>query len=42
MARHLWLARVHVALVVIDEVIDLPRTRERMPARIDRWDGVLR
>ena len=31
MARHLWPAGIHVALVVIDGVVDLPRTRERMP-----------
>lgn len=31
MARHLWPAGIHVALVVIDGVVDLARTRERMP-----------
>lgn len=31
MARHLWPAGVHVALVVIDGVVDLPATRERLP-----------
>ncbi len=31
MARHLWPAGIHVGLVVIDGVVDLPRTRERMP-----------
>jgi NAD(P)-dependent dehydrogenase (short-subunit alcohol dehydrogenase family) len=36
MARHLWPAGIHVALVVIDGVVDLPRTRERMP---DKPDG---
>ena len=27
MARHLWPANIHVSLVVIDGVVDLPRTR---------------
>ena len=31
MARHLWPAGIHVALVVIDGVVDLARTRARMP-----------
>jgi NAD(P)-dependent dehydrogenase (short-subunit alcohol dehydrogenase family) len=30
MARHLWSAGIHVALVIIDGVVDLPRSRERM------------
>lgn len=30
LARALWKERVHLALVVVDGVIDLPRTRERM------------
>ncbi len=33
MARHLWPQGIHVALVVIDGVVDMPRTRERMPDR---------
>jgi NAD(P)-dependent dehydrogenase (short-subunit alcohol dehydrogenase family) len=37
MARHLWPAGVHVALVVIDGVVDLPRTRERMPEKPDSF-----
>ncbi len=37
MARSLWPAGIHVALVVIDGVIDLPRTRERMPAKPDAF-----
>jgi NAD(P)-dependent dehydrogenase (short-subunit alcohol dehydrogenase family) len=37
MARHLWPAGIHVALVVIDGVVDLPRTRERMPERPDAF-----
>ena len=44
MARHLWPAGIHVALVVIDGVVDLPRTRERMPEKPDSFfvkpDGV--
>ncbi|MEN8194935.1 MAG: SDR family NAD(P)-dependent oxidoreductase [Pseudomonadota bacterium] len=31
MARHLWPTRIHVSLVIIDGVIDLERTRKRMP-----------
>ena len=31
MARALWPAGIHVALIVVDGVVDLPRTRERMP-----------
>ena len=31
MARHLWPAGIHVSLVVIDGVIDLERTRQRLP-----------
>jgi NAD(P)-dependent dehydrogenase (short-subunit alcohol dehydrogenase family) len=31
MARSLWPAGVHVAVIIIDGVVDLPRTRERMP-----------
>jgi NAD(P)-dependent dehydrogenase (short-subunit alcohol dehydrogenase family) len=31
MARHLWPAGIHVALIVIDGVVDLPRSRTRMP-----------
>jgi NAD(P)-dependent dehydrogenase (short-subunit alcohol dehydrogenase family) len=30
MARHLWPAGIHVALVIIDGVVDLERTRQRM------------
>ena len=31
LARHLWPAGIHVSLIVIDGVVDLPRTRARMP-----------
>jgi NAD(P)-dependent dehydrogenase (short-subunit alcohol dehydrogenase family) len=37
MARHLWPAGIHVALVVIDGVVDLPRTREHMPDKPDTF-----
>jgi len=37
MARHLWPAGLHVALVIVDGVVDLPRTRERMPDRPDEF-----
>ena len=35
MARHLWPAGIHVALIIIDGVIDLERTRQRMPDKPD-------
>jgi NAD(P)-dependent dehydrogenase (short-subunit alcohol dehydrogenase family) len=35
MARALWPAGIHVALIVVDGVVNLPRTRERMPDRPD-------
>lgn len=31
MARSLWPAGIHVAMVIIDGVVDLPRTRQSMP-----------
>ncbi|MCA9595696.1 MAG: SDR family NAD(P)-dependent oxidoreductase [Myxococcales bacterium] len=31
MAKHLGPAGIHVALIIIDGVVDLPRTRKRMP-----------
>ncbi len=37
MARALWPAGIHVALVIIDGVVDLPRTRERMPDKPDSF-----
>ncbi|MFQ5972749.1 MAG: SDR family NAD(P)-dependent oxidoreductase [Alphaproteobacteria bacterium] len=35
MARHLGPEGIHVSYVIIDGVIDLPRTRQRMPDRPD-------
>lgn len=35
MARHLGPSGIHVALVVVDGVIDLPRTRQMLPDRSD-------
>ena len=35
MARSLWPQGIHVSLIVIDAVVDLPRTRERMPDKPD-------
>ena len=35
MARHLWPLGIHVALVIIDGVIDLPRTRTMMKDKSD-------
>ncbi|HSN27021.1 MAG TPA: SDR family oxidoreductase [Kofleriaceae bacterium] len=37
LARHLWPKGVHVALIVIDGVVDLPRTRARMPDKPDAF-----
>jgi NAD(P)-dependent dehydrogenase (short-subunit alcohol dehydrogenase family) len=37
MARHLWPAGIHVSLVVIDGVVDLPGTRKRMPDKPDSF-----
>lgn len=33
MARQLWPQGIHVALIVIDGIVDTPRARERMPDR---------
>jgi NAD(P)-dependent dehydrogenase (short-subunit alcohol dehydrogenase family) len=35
MARSLWPAGIHVAIMVLDGVVDLERTRERMPDKGD-------
>ena len=35
MSRSLWPQGIHVALIVIDAVVDLPRTRGRMPDKPD-------
>jgi NAD(P)-dependent dehydrogenase (short-subunit alcohol dehydrogenase family) len=44
MARHLWPQGIHVALVVLDGVVDLPRTRQAMKDKPDEFfvkpDGV--
>lgn len=37
MARHLWSAGIHVSLLIIDGVIDLERTRQRMPDKPDEF-----
>jgi NAD(P)-dependent dehydrogenase (short-subunit alcohol dehydrogenase family) len=37
MARHLWPAGVHVAVVIVDGVVDLPRTRKMMPDKPDSF-----
>ena len=37
LARHLGSESIHVAYVVIDGVIDIPRTRERMPDKPDEF-----
>jgi NAD(P)-dependent dehydrogenase (short-subunit alcohol dehydrogenase family) len=35
MARHLWPKNVHVALIIVDGVVDLPRTRTAMKDKPD-------
>jgi NAD(P)-dependent dehydrogenase (short-subunit alcohol dehydrogenase family) len=35
MARHLWPKNIHVALVIVDGVVDLPRTRQVMKDKPD-------
>jgi NAD(P)-dependent dehydrogenase (short-subunit alcohol dehydrogenase family) len=35
MARSLWPKGIHVALIVIDAVVDLPKTRQSMPDKPD-------
>ena len=37
MARHLWPAGIHVALVVVDGVVDLDQTRKAMPGKPDSF-----
>jgi NAD(P)-dependent dehydrogenase (short-subunit alcohol dehydrogenase family) len=37
MARHLWPSGIHVALIVLDGVVDLPRTRQMMPNKPDSF-----
>ena len=37
MARHLWPSGIHVALIVLDGVVDLPATRQRMPGKPDAF-----
>jgi NAD(P)-dependent dehydrogenase (short-subunit alcohol dehydrogenase family) len=37
MARSLWPKGIHVALIVIDAVVDLPRTRRNMPDKPDSF-----
>jgi len=37
MARSLWPAGVHVALIVVDAVVDLPGTRRSMPDKPDTF-----
>jgi len=37
MARSLWPAGIQVCLIVVDGVVDLPRTRQAMPGKPDRF-----
>ncbi|MGH8291547.1 MAG: SDR family NAD(P)-dependent oxidoreductase [Steroidobacteraceae bacterium] len=37
MARSLWPVGIHVSLIIVDGVVDLPRTRQRMPDKPDSF-----
>lgn len=37
LARQLWPAGIHVALIIVDGVVDLPRTREWMKGKPDEF-----
>jgi len=37
MGRHLWPAGIHVALIIVDGVVDLPATRKRMADKPDSY-----
>lgn len=37
MARYLWPLGVHVSVVIVDGVVDLPATRQRMPGKPDEF-----
>lgn len=37
MARYLWPAGIHVAVVILDGVVNLPRTRKMMPDKPDSF-----
>jgi len=37
MARSLWPAGIHVSLIIVDAVVDLPRTRRGMPDKPDSF-----
>jgi NAD(P)-dependent dehydrogenase (short-subunit alcohol dehydrogenase family) len=37
MARHLWPSGIHVSIIVVDGVVDLPFTRQRMPGKPDTF-----
>jgi hypothetical protein len=37
MAKSLGPTGIHVALIIVDGVVDLPRTRERMPDKQDAF-----
>jgi NAD(P)-dependent dehydrogenase (short-subunit alcohol dehydrogenase family) len=37
MARALWPAGIHVSLIIVDGVVDLPRTRKMMPDKPDSF-----
>jgi hypothetical protein len=35
MAKQLWPQGIHVALIIIDGVVDIPRMRQRLPDKPD-------
>jgi NAD(P)-dependent dehydrogenase (short-subunit alcohol dehydrogenase family) len=37
MAKYLWPQGIHIALIIIDGVVDLPKTRQQMPNKPDSY-----
>ncbi len=37
LARHLWPKGIHVSVIILDGVVDLPRTRAHMPGKPDSF-----
>ena len=37
MARHLWPSGIHVALVILDGIVDIATTRKMMPDKADNY-----
>jgi NAD(P)-dependent dehydrogenase (short-subunit alcohol dehydrogenase family) len=37
MAKHLWPSGIHVSLIIVDGVVDIPATRKRMPDKPESY-----